>query len=104
MDVTAWQWRKHVSKISGKEMLTCTYYGDLSDKPVTEYLAILHHGYAGRKAIQQLFTMARDSGFSLTANETLDDLVDMFSQNNPPKIINYKMDGKFHRIIQRKWE
>jgi DNA repair protein RadD len=104
MDVTAWKWRKHVSKISGKEMLTCTYYGDLSDKPVTEYLAILHHGYAGRKAIQQLFTMARDSGFSLTANETLDDLVDMFSQNNPPKIINYKMDGKFHRIIERKWE
>ena len=104
MDVTSWKWRKHKSQTSGKEMLTCTYYGALSDKPVTEYLAVLHEGYAGKKSIQELFTIARNSGISLTGNENLDELVDIFSQNNPPVLINYKVDGKFYRIIERRWE
>jgi DNA repair protein RadD len=37
MNVTEWQWRRHISRASGKEMLMVTYYGALSDKPVNEY-------------------------------------------------------------------
>ena len=111
MTVTAWKWRKHVSRTSGKEMLSCTYYGVLSDKPVTEYLTILHEGYAGEKAIQQLFTMARNSGVNLSdiqsraieSVERLDSWSEIMSNAKPPAIINYKLDGKFYRVIERKW-
>ena len=58
LDVTAWNWRIHTSRASGKMMLACTYYGSLSDKPITEYLPVLHDGYAGQRAMQQLFSMA----------------------------------------------
>ena len=58
LEVTSWNWRRHISKASGKEMLSCTYYGSLSDRPITEYLPVLHDGYAGDKAMRQLMTMA----------------------------------------------
>ena len=106
MEVTAWSWRKHVSKASGKEMLSCTYYGALSDKPVTEYLTILHEGYAGQKAIQQLLTMARNSGVNsqpIKSVGQLDFWFEIMSKAKPPAVINYKLDGRFYRVIKRKW-
>jgi DNA repair protein RadD len=112
MDVTAWKWRKHRSQTSGKEMLSCTYYGALSDKPVTEYLPVMHEGYAGDKAGQQLFTMARNSGVVLSSWDTppfvgedeLESWSEIMNNAKPPAIIKYKMDGKFYRVIERKWE
>ena len=44
LEVTSWTWRKHISKASGIEMLAVTYYGGLSDTPITEYLPIMHEG------------------------------------------------------------
>jgi len=50
LEVSAWAWKEHTSKASGKQMLAVTYYGGLSDAPITEYLPILHEGYAGDRA------------------------------------------------------
>ena len=109
LEVTTWNWRTHISKASGKLMLAITYYGDLSDKPITEYLPVLHDGYAGQKAMQLLFTMANASGADLSqasrieGEEGLDYIGVQMSNSAPPKLIEYRMDGKFYRVLKRSW-
>lgn len=108
-EVTSWNWRIHTSRASGKMMLACTYYGNLSDKPITEYLPVLHDGYAGQRAMQQLFAMANSSGAHLAeaahleGSEGLDYLAVQMSNSKPPSSIEYRLDGKFHRVIKRSW-
>lgn len=109
LEVSSWNWRRHVSRASGKEMLSCTYYGSLSDKPITEYLPVLHDGYAGQKAMRQLMTMANSSGAHLAdaahmeGSEGLEYLAVQMSNSKPPTSIEYRLDGKFHRVLKRSW-
>lgn len=106
LDVTSWTWRKHVSRASGKEMIAVTYYGGLSDPAITEYLPIMHEGYAGQKALQQLVTMAErgqiaPGGLNV---QTIDEMVANLNQTHPPRSIEFKRDGKFFRVMKRIWE
>ena len=109
LEVSSWNWRIHVSKASGKMMLACTYYGSLSDKPITEYLPVLHEGYAGQRAMQQLFNMANTSGADLSqasrmeGEQGLDYISVQMSNSKPPSNIEYRLDGKFFRVIKRSW-
>jgi DNA repair protein RadD len=103
MAVTDWRWRKHVSKASGKEMLAVTYYGALSDKPITEYLPINHEGYAGQKALGHLVQMKGKSGAPDTGVHSLDGIAQAMNDGAPPAKITYKQDGKFYRVITREW-
>jgi DNA repair protein RadD len=102
MALTGWAWRKHTSRASGKDMLQVSYYGGISEPPVTEYIPVLHEGYAGEKARRQLIAIAVKSG----ANDLSDDLSEMakvMQQSTPPSILKFKRDGKFHRVIDRVW-
>jgi DNA repair protein RadD len=102
MDVTAWQWRKHISRASGKEMLAVTYYGALSDTPVTEYLTVMHDGFAGEKSRRLLATLAKQS--SATLDYSIADIqqhADVLNLAKPPNAIEYKAEGKFFTIINR---
>ena len=103
MLVTGWIWRKHISKASGKEMLAVTYYGALSDKPITEYLPINHDGYAGQKAIWLLVQMKGKSGAPNTLDNSLDGIAQAMNAGAFPYKINYKQDGKFYRVLTREW-
>lgn len=103
MAVTSWHWRKHVSKASGKEMLAVTYYGALSDKPITEYLPINHEGYAGQKALGHLVAMKTKSGAPNTGHHSLDAITQAMNVGTPPAKITYKQNGKFYRVLTREW-
>lgn len=110
LTVRSWKWRPHVSKASGKLMLAVTYYGDLSDRPVTEYLPILHDGYAGDKAVKTLVQIATQAGAFVGdllgldgTQETLNGIGARMNFARPPATIEYRMDGKFHRVIERRW-
>ena len=109
MPITSWNWRVHTSRTSGKLMLACTYYGALSDKPVTEYLPILHDGYAGQKSMRQLINMASSSGAhlaeaaTLRGEEGLTYIAKQMNESQYPAMIEYRIDGKFARIIKRRW-
>ena len=109
LNVTGWQWRKHISKASGNAMLKVTYYGGLSDPSVTEYLPILNQGYAGIKAIQLLHDIGNYSGASLSgvvgdnSENVLTELAKNMHQSTPPKQIEFKRDGKFYRVLSRSW-
>ena len=108
MRVSAWTWRRHVSRASGNEMLSVTYYGALSDPPVSEYLAVLNQGYAGEKANNLLMLLARLSGAPLDALDDqtnwLDQVSGIMNQAKPPATIEYKKDGKFFNVIKRNFD
>jgi DNA repair protein RadD len=104
MDVTAWTWRKHISRASGKEMLSLTYYGGLSDLPVTEYLSVMHDGYAGEKSRRLLADIAYKSKSKLTyLMPDLHDMAQILTEGQPPVRIEFKREGKFFSIVRRMW-
>jgi hypothetical protein len=59
--------------------------------------------------MQQLFAMANSSGANLAeaarleGEQGLDYLSVQMSNSTPPKSIEYRLDGKFHRVIKRSW-
>lgn len=102
MDVMSWSWRKHVGAKSGIEMVKVTYYGALSEKPVTEYHTIFHSGPAGAKAIKQIMTIAHSSGAKFD-NLACDHVCAALNDAVPPKSIEYIMEGRFPRLLDRSW-
>ena len=105
MEVTSWRWRKHTSRASGKDMLMVTYYGSLSDPSVNEYFTIEHEGYAGQKARRNLFAISQSAriNHSAWAKMGLEDIASALNDGKPPATIEYRMDGKFYRVIKRTW-
>jgi DNA repair protein RadD len=109
-EVTGWSWRRHISKASGNLMLACTYYGSLSDKPITEYFPVLNDGYAGQMALQKLMAIAEKSGADLSeisrlkGAEALDYIVIQMGKSKHPNAIEYRMDGKFFKVVRRTWD
>jgi DNA repair protein RadD len=106
LEVTSWRWRKHTSRTSGKDMLAVTYYGSLSDPAISEYLTIGYDGYAGQKAAKLLYSMAQSAGIwdGGLAVASLDEMAEHMNRTKPPATVEYRMDGKFHRVIRRKWD
>jgi DNA repair protein RadD len=104
MEVTAWTWRKHISRASGKEMLALSYYGGLSDPPVTEYLAVTHDGFAGEKSRRLLTDMAYKAGVALNYSVAdLHDMAQQLTEGEPPSHIEFKREGKFFTVLKRSW-
>jgi len=104
MNVRAWAWRKHTSKASGNEMLSCVMYGGLSEPAVTEYLPVMHEGYAGSRARQKLAEIAQKSGVALDySSADLNDIAKQMTKGQPPQQIEYKRDGKYFKILRREW-
>ena len=100
MNVTGWQWRRHTSRTSGRDMLRVTYYGALSDPPITQYHCILHDGYAGAKARRTLDDMIRQSGATgITAEAHIDSIAVEMNRSRYPQQITYKRRGKFYDVL-----
>ena len=104
LEVSSWTWRKHISRASGKEMITCTMYGSLSDAPVTSYYAITHDGWAGEKARKNLAEIAHKSGVNLDYSlADLHDIAKQMTEGTPPKSIEYQKSGKFYTVVSHQW-
>ena len=106
LEVTEWLWRKHISRTSGKEMLSVTYYGALNDVPVTEYLPVAHDGYAGQKALSQLAKIAASAGIvdgGLAVN-TLEQMAANMNKTTPPALVEFIKEGKFFKVVKRSWK
>lgn len=102
MVVKDWQWRRYTAA-SGKEMVTVTYYGNFFES-VTEYLCLLHGGYAGDKAVRTLLGIARRVGADIRNPYDLDEVVSVMSAAPAPNRINRQKDGKFYRVTARYWD
>jgi DNA repair protein RadD len=106
MDVARWIWRRHVSRASGAAMLRVTYYARaISDEPLTEYYPVMHDGYAGRKAREELARIlwnTKPEGLHLDRFD-LDVISRALNDARPPRRLFYKRDGKFNRVHRREW-
>lgn len=103
MEVQEWEWRKHTSGSTGKEMLRVSYYGvNLSDPQVDEYLTVTHEGRAGQYAMNRLRHLATASGAVLTSD--LETTAQNMNKGEPPRLIEYMKNGKFFRVTRRSWE
>lgn len=106
LEVTEWAWRRQTSR-SGKDMLTVTYYGRLSDRPVTEYLTVMHDGYAGQKAWTTVAKIAAKVADhippGLLVREDLDEVAEAMTKAPHPSEVRYTVDGKYNRITGRTW-
>lgn len=103
MNVKMWAWRKHTSRASGKDMLKVTYYGNLSDAPVTEYFPVLHDGYAGNKARQAIAEIAIKANIDHNSLIDIENSAKNLQDGTPPSVIKYKREGKFHKIFAKSW-
>lgn len=110
MQVSRWQWEVYTSRQSHKTMLRVTYYGEMFDVPVSEYLTVLHGGHPGQKAQLLLARMMKSAGIEwdnpdlpLQPDE-LEMIADAMNQAQPPTTLQYRRDGKYHRVIDRHWE
>lgn len=103
MAVTSWQFRPHTSYSSGKDMIRITYYGDLSDKPIHEYLTVFHEGYAGEKAARTLAKICQSAGIDANSDDWKAWCDYATTHGAPPSSIDYTMDGKYSRITRRNW-
>ena len=104
LEVSSWTWRKHISRASGREMLSVTYYGGLSDPPVTEYLAVTHDGYAGEKSRRLLAEIAHQAGVVLDYGVSeLHQMAQQMTEGQPPAQIEFKREGRFFTVLKRTW-
>lgn len=106
MQCTRWHWDVRASKGNGTIMLVCRYYGGLSDPIVTEYLCVMHGGYAGTKAHMLLLSMAKRSGAEIGDFDSgsLGSVAEAMESSTHPVTLSYKKDGKFYKVIDRLWE
>ena len=101
LNVASWTWRVQLSRTSGKEMLVVSFYGGLSDPVVREYLTVLHDGPAGEKARNTIAKYLLNC--NVTPSNNLHDTAVKLNKAAPPEIVEYKIDGKFYRVIRRKY-
>ena len=104
LEVTEWEWRRHVGASSGKESLRVRYYGGLTET-IDEYLTIAHDGYAGDKARRLLARIAADAGLSpgWALVDDLDEIAREMNATPPPAVVRYTQRGKFAEILKREW-
>jgi DNA repair protein RadD len=100
LHVQSWAWRVQLSQ-SGKKMLVVSYYGGLSDPVVREYLTVLHEGIAGGKARNVLAQYLLDT--DVTPSTDMEETARRLSAAKPPASVEYKVDGKFFRVLRRNY-
>lgn len=104
MLVTGWDWRVHTARKTGKDMLKVTYYGALSDTPISEYFPIKHDGYAGQKAGRAIAGIVAQSQTHLEGVNGLDSWATALNAGVPPRVITHRRDGKYRRVENRIWQ
>lgn len=107
MAVRSWFWSIHKSRINGKSLLSVAYTGFGKNEEVSEMFPLTYEGVAGQIARSKLKKIASQAGFDLSIKyvgedkEIIMDVCKQFSDKPPPKVIEYKKDGKYIKVIRR---
>lgn len=109
MRVRGWWWYVRQSKAKQINMLCVDYENaELTGDKVTEYITILHDGYARYRAEMTLRAIMDGCGADISAvngeNENyLDDIAEVFNSAKAPDSITIKKDGRYYRVLKRHW-
>lgn len=101
--VIDWTVRVH-RKPEKPEMLRIDYVLDDTRDRVSEYLCLRHGGYAQVKGERLLADIGRATGYNLDPSLTLDSIVKLLENAEPPSVVTYEKEGEFFRVKSRKWE
>lgn len=101
-NVKFWAWDVQKSKSSGLDMFVVTYHGGTYDKPISEYFVVNHPGYAGKMARAAVAEIAQRAGVPTDA-ESMGEFVANIEAGKSPSIITHRKDGKYTRVMERKW-
>lgn len=101
LDVSGWQWRKHISRASGNEMLLVRYYSGLT-RHVDEYLHVLSESDMGRrhrKVVADMMAHSLPPDLPLD----LDSAAERLNGCRSPSRITYKREGKYYKVFTREY-
>lgn len=106
--VLSWRWDMHVGRESGKPSMRCDYTCQESGGApvvISEYFTIWHGGEGEHWARGRLKKIADRAG---VANLTKlwsngNELATQLERGPCPSIVKAKVDGKFWKVISRKW-
>lgn len=101
MKVTEWRWREQISFASGLPMLVVTYYSGIVGPSVKEHVLVWHAGKPGEIAGRTIAGIASMHG---TRIDMGGDIAGQMNALPAPSMIRYRKDGKFTRVIERRWD
>ncbi len=116
--VRAWRWSVRTSRAKGIKMLCVEYYPrELAADTITEYITLLHDGFARVRALKILASILEkcdldvgDDVVRVAENlaeldeHRLEWLADVMTDRDPPIEIDVKKEGHYDRIIARRWK
>jgi len=70
---------------------------------MSEYLAILHQGYAGKKAMLRLKAITDKIGVNVMEFKSLSALINGINKKKAPEFLTYRKDGKYNKILEIMW-
>lgn len=102
MEVDQWSWSVQRSRKTDLPMIVVTYYGKIGTSPIKEFLCLWHEGFAQQKAQARLRELAK--GCHVPWEELQgDDATQRMERAYPPRLVKYKMEGKYPRIVGQEW-
>lgn len=109
MRVRSWWWYIRQSKTKQINMLCVDYENaELTGDKVTEYITILHDGYARYRAKMTLRAIIDGCGADIStldgeSENYLDDIAEVLNSAKAPDSITIKKDGRYYRVLERRW-
>ncbi len=110
MRVREWLWYVKRSKAKQINMLCVDYYNaKLTGDKVTEYITILHDGYARYKAEITLRDIIAGCGADISLANGIDEnyleqLAEVLNNADAPETVTIKKDGRYYRVLDRHWK
>lgn len=110
MRVREWLWYVKRSKAKQINMLCVDYYNaELTGDKVTEYITILHDGYARYKAEITMHGIIEGCGADISLVSGIDEnyleqIAEVLNNADAPETVTIKKDGRYYRVLDRHWK
>lgn len=110
MRVREWLWYVKRSKAKQINMLCVDYYNaELTGDKVTEYITILHDGYARYKAEITMRGIIEGCGADISLvsgidEDYLEQIAEVLNNADAPETVTIKKDGRYYRVLDRHWK
>lgn len=110
MRVREWLWYVKQSRAKQINMLCVDYYNaELTGDKITEYITILHDGYARYKAEITLRDIIAGCGADISLANGIDEnyleqLAEVLNDADAPEMVTIKKDGRYYRVLDRHWK
>lgn len=110
MRVREWLWYVKQSRAKQINMLCVDYYSaELTGDKVTEYITILHDGYARYRAEITMRGIIEGCGADISLvsgidEDYLEQIAEVLNNADAPETVTIKKDGRYYRVLDRQWK